>query len=61
MLDSNGNGHITKEDLESVFKEFKENYDGEYLDKMLVILDRNNNSYFDFEDFKQVIQNSKII
>ena len=61
MLDSNGNGHITRADLEGVFKEFKENYDPDEIDRMLVILDKNNNSFFDFDDFLRVVRNSKII
>ena len=61
MLDSEGNGHITKKDLVSVFKEFEETYDDDHLEKMLVMLDKNNNSYLDFEDFVKVVRNSKII
>ena len=61
LFDTNGNGHITRADLEGVFKEFQEEYDPDYLDKMLVMLDKNNNSYFDFDDFLKVVKNSKII
>lgn len=61
MMDIQGNGYITVEDLKSIFNEFGESYDEEYLKEMIIILDKNNNNYLDFEDFKEVIRNSKTL
>lgn len=58
MLDSEGRGYITEKDLRDVYKDFKEDVNHEQISQMIVMLDRNNNSHLDFEDFKAIVRDN---
>ena len=61
MLDTEGRGYITEADLKGVYKDFKEEVNQKEISQMVVMLDRNNNSHLDFEDFKAIVRDNSQI